>query len=112
MADLLSSEMNMCHSLVKPDCSKPKVMKSRGIQDALSWLLEDINPNKTDLIAINTNSIPSKAASSIQFVTIEFAGVKFKAKVCSGIQYIKYVQNAIIKSTLTQLPNVESDSSV
>jgi len=38
---------------------------------------------------------------------IEFAGVKFKDKVCSGIQYIKYVQNAIIKSTLTQLPNVE-----
>lgn len=23
---------------------------------------------------------------------LEFAGVKFKAKVCSGIQYIKYVQ--------------------
>lgn len=31
--------MNLCHAIVTPDCSKPKVQKAKGIQKALVHLL-------------------------------------------------------------------------
>ena len=37
--DHLSSDMNTCQAIVKPDCSKPKVQKASGIQKALMLLL-------------------------------------------------------------------------
>ncbi|CAC5381867.1 unnamed protein product [Mytilus coruscus] len=68
--------MNMCESLVKPDCSKPKVMKSQGIQEALISMLADLKSEKKDLITL-------------------------------GIQYIRYVQNAVLKNIVQSLPNLE-----
>lgn len=38
--DCLSSEMNTCQAVIKPDCSKPAVQKSSGIKDALFWCLQ------------------------------------------------------------------------
>ena len=37
--DHLSSDMNTCQAIVKPDCSKPKVQRASGIQKALMQLL-------------------------------------------------------------------------
>jgi hypothetical protein len=37
--DRISSHMNLCQAIVKPDCSKPKVQKAQGIQKALVQLL-------------------------------------------------------------------------
>ncbi|CAC5407961.1 unnamed protein product [Mytilus coruscus] len=85
MAELLSSEMNMCQSLVKPDCSKPKVMKSKGIQEALISMLADLKSEKKDLITLDTNTLPNTISTSIQMATVEFTGVKFKTKVSTGI---------------------------
>ena len=39
-ADCLSSDMNLCQAIVKPDCSKPKVQKAKGSQKALTWLVQ------------------------------------------------------------------------
>ncbi|KAH3807950.1 hypothetical protein DPMN_136298 [Dreissena polymorpha] len=33
--DCLSSEMNVSQAIVKPDCTKPKVLKSSGMKNAL-----------------------------------------------------------------------------
>ena len=36
--------MNLCQAIVKPDCSKPKVQKAHGIQNALVHLLSKVMP--------------------------------------------------------------------
>ncbi|CAC5412714.1 unnamed protein product [Mytilus coruscus] len=105
-ASFLSSEMNMCQALVKPDCTKPKVMKSKGMQQALVNLLQELKCQQ-NLISLNLKSVPKHITDTVELVTIEFAGVKFKTKVTSGTQYIKYVQNAVIKPILRQFPAAE-----
>ena len=37
--DRISSHMNLCQAIVKPDCSKPTVQNAQGIQKALVHLL-------------------------------------------------------------------------
>jgi hypothetical protein len=39
IADCISSDMNTCQALVKPDCSKASLQKSTGIKKALMHLL-------------------------------------------------------------------------
>jgi hypothetical protein len=39
IADCISSDMNTCQALVKPDCSKASLQKSTGIKKALMNLL-------------------------------------------------------------------------
>ena len=127
--DALSSEMNACQALLKPDCSKPKVQKAKGVQSALTALLavctkqsEDIllpkkRPNlsaedfnsfsQAGLYWSNTSKIPEAIAHSVRFVTLEFAGVKFKARVQTGLQYLRYVENGVLKDVKKQFPFVE-----
>lgn len=107
--DRLTSDMNTCQALVEPDCSKPKVQKSKGIQKAFSYLLSLIPPEKLseNLITIDRKTIPSFVSEKVKAATVEFAGVKFKTAVCSGEQYIRYAQNSVINSLLYVLPNVE-----
>ncbi|CAC5365991.1 unnamed protein product [Mytilus coruscus] len=57
-----------------------------------------------NLISLNLKSVLKHINDTVELVTIEFAGVKFKIKVTSGPQYIKYVQNAVIKPILRQFP--------
>lgn len=106
IADLLSSDMNMCQSLVKPDCSKPKIMKSKGVQIAMTWFLNEMKCNNNKLICLNCKTLPEDVTLTATAATIEFAGVKFKTNVCTGVQYISYVQNAVIKNVLMQLPGI------
>ncbi|CAC5418113.1 unnamed protein product [Mytilus coruscus] len=102
MADLLSSEMNMCQSLVKPDCSKPKVMKSKGIQEALISMLADLKSEKKDLITLGTNTIPNTISTSIQMATVEFAAATHqqrKAKEKLTISHLRDPDAAINAAT-------------
>lgn len=79
----------MCQSLVKPDCSKPKVIKSAGMLNAvcgalLQWpqkLTTEKMPEeveKMQCIYVNKPTIPPFKSSRISLTTVEFAGVKFK----------------------------------
>ena len=120
--DRLSSDMNACQAVVKPDCSKPKVQKSQGIQKALqSYLAICINSLPTsaeaekllnngyqdNLIIQKTRNIPVSIKLSAACTTIEFAGVKFiTASVTDGQHYLKFIKDSILLKTLTQMPNV------
>ncbi|MCW4344649.1 MAG: hypothetical protein N0E48_15030, partial [Candidatus Thiodiazotropha endolucinida] len=98
--DCLSSDMNTCQAVVKPDCSKPKVQKSTGIQKALADLVSTCAASAvSDVTALDSSLIYTKATAlpvgcrHAKVATLEFAGVKFKAKAISGTTYIGYVNN-------------------
>ena len=127
--DALSSEMNACQALLKPDCSKPKVQKAKGVQKALTALLavcishsdqiqlpkkyqnlsaEDFNNlSQARLYWSNSSKIPTSITNNVKLVTLEFAGVKFKARVQTGLQYLKYVENGVLKEVRKQFPSAE-----
>ena len=112
--DSFSSEMNTCQALVKPDCTKPKVVKSAGMSAAvcnalLQWpekiTSEEIaqEVQKINCAFFNKAAIPDHISSKVTFATVEFAGVKFKSNVVNGLAYIKQVQNGILKPMLHQM---------
>ncbi|CAC5385091.1 unnamed protein product [Mytilus coruscus] len=128
--DHLSSTMNACQARVKPDCTKPKVLKAAGIQQALLGLLLKVvdNPDfQVDNISLDTvkeadyeklsaaklawirqkKSPPTEIMQSVKVATIEFAGVKFKCKVPSGTEYLNFVEKAVLKPTLGMLPKLK-----
>ncbi|WAR09221.1 hypothetical protein MAR_019179 [Mya arenaria] len=85
--DCLSSEMNACQAVVKPDCSKPKVAEFSGIKNALIQTLDETvtrDSNAGDiledkkLVYLSKKTIPADVVHSVSMATIEFAGVKFK----------------------------------
>ncbi|CAC5425801.1 unnamed protein product [Mytilus coruscus] len=108
--------MNACQAILKPDCSKPKVLKSTGIQKAIiqltakslcmldGHLQEEIHDN--GVIKIAENVLPDSMRSEVKLATVEFAGVKFKAKVFSGDDYLDFVKNYVIQKTINQMPNI------
>ncbi|CAC5387720.1 unnamed protein product [Mytilus coruscus] len=114
--DCISSEMNACQAILKPDCSKPKVLKSTDIQKAIiqltakslcmldGHLQEEIQDN--GIIKIAENVLPDSMRSEVKLATVELAGVKFKAKVFSGDDYLDFVKNYVIQKTINQMPNI------
>ena len=107
--------MNLCQALVKPDCTKPKVAKSSGMAVAIRDLLlhfpekkhSDDERKLNNMIWTGLTSIPNDFAESITFATVEFAGVKFKSQAVSGSQYLKQIENGLIKFILHQMSNVK-----
>jgi hypothetical protein len=94
--DHLSSDMNTCQVIVKPDCSKPKVQRASGIQKALMQLLvqflttgmhntdDDLNGGKMTLenhnmVILSSPNMPLNMQGSVTFATLEFAGFKFSS---------------------------------
>ena len=63
---------------------------------------------KEDLISTEVNVVPPSVKQTVVKVTVEFAGVKFKAKVFTGDDYIEFVKNAVIMKTLHQLPKTDT----
>ena len=86
--ECLSSENNACQALVKPDSSKPKVVKSigmqRAIKDVLIQSLDTLNRSQTitirsdSLLQLNVSSMPQEISPNVKICTTEFAGIKFK----------------------------------
>ena len=116
--DCLSSEMNNCQALVKPDCSKPKVLKSSGMQKALLSILTKCLPSDTcqtteeqlsesGTIQLNQTEIPLHIAHSAKFVSVEFASMKFKTKALSGIQYLQNIEKYVLKPITYFFRNME-----
>jgi hypothetical protein len=57
--DRISSHMNLCQAIVKPDYSKPKVQKAQGIQKALvhlfmSEIVLSVSENEENLTPANS----------------------------------------------------------
>ena len=126
--------MNACRALVKPDCTKPKVVKAAGIQNALVPLLSTIitkeNQNTQQSESSDKTSLPSAPVkhdiqhelseqklfwsrvkqipefikNHVNVATYEFAGIKFKANVITGSQYIHFLESVIRRDILRQLP--------
>lgn len=122
--ECLSSDMNACQALVKPDCTKPKLVKSKGIADALKNLLcqccgqkfqnshaKDKYLEDQNLVSYRSSSkypLPSSRASKIKIVIVEFAGVKFKTNAITGKQYIQSVEQNYLHNTLSMMPKVDT----
>ena len=87
--DRISSHMNLCQAIVKPDCSKPTVQNAQGIQKALVHLLIqscatnigdtvlDEESGKVQLeneetVILGSNPIPSFLAKLAKYTTLEF----------------------------------------
>ncbi|KAH3716541.1 hypothetical protein DPMN_059265 [Dreissena polymorpha] len=90
--------------LVKTDNTKEtsnKILFAPDHKIAVN-LLEEHN-----LIFLSKRSIPKPVMETASHATIEFAGVKFKTNASSGQQYLKYIENGVIKKTQLQLPNVQ-----
>ena len=107
--DCLSSEMNLCQAVVKPDCSKAKVQKSGGVQKALTEMIGRIvNGNSQNhLVYLNTKTVPIEIKSAVM-ATVEFAGIKFQTKAVSGETYMKYIENSILKKVTKMLPDLKT----
>ena len=120
--DCLSSEMNNCQALVKPDCSKPKVLKSVGMQKALLGLvttcilkdaeageykLHDDTPVKNQFVFLEEPMLPTEIRKAVSLITVEFAGVKFKTKSQTGDQYLLNIEKLILKPLFHYYENIE-----
>ncbi|CAG2249136.1 unnamed protein product [Mytilus edulis] len=95
IADCISSDMNTCQAVVKPDCSKASLQKSTGIKKALKKVIShcipytdysqlDVLLANRGLVFLDINEVPQAIRQSITKATVEFAGVKFKTKATSG----------------------------
>lgn len=116
--ECLSSDMNMCQAIVKPDCSKPKVQKSLGVSKAVKNLVASTvgkvseletsdNHQYTNIIATNLKGVPQDVGKSLTLITVEFAGVKFKVNASTGMHYIRMIENSVIKPILFMSPNLK-----
>ena len=124
--DCMSSSMNTCQSIMRPDGSKAPTNKSLGIKRALTSLVgqclgdqsasssRDKRTSNTcdivnmeNLIQSEFKTLPESVARSAKVSVVEFAGLKFRAFVSSGNQYIQYVTKAVLLKLANQLPNVK-----
>ena len=106
----------MCQALVNPDCSKPKVTKSMGMTTALIDMLTGFTGKRSDNLSLLENkgllftgltTLPTSVVKKVALVTVEFAGVKFKSNAVSGLQYLKHVENGVIKNIFQNFPQIE-----
>ena len=115
VVDCMSSNMNTCQALVKPDCSKGALQKSTGIKKALIkalWYtfdglqLQETEAKLTDLgiICSDVNDVRNE---NIKIAVFEFAGVKFHTPAASGNNYLNFVSTSVIGKTLRLFPRVE-----
>ncbi|CAG2244896.1 unnamed protein product [Mytilus edulis] len=90
IADCISSDMNTCQAVVKPDCSKASCKNQ-------------LRPSFLDI-----NEVPQAIRQSITKATVEFAGVKFKTKATSGEEYLSHVTKGVIGRLLkpSHFPNM------
>ena len=110
--DGLSSDMNACQALVKPDCSKPRIGKGTTMANAIKTVLcqclgdcpksmtkKDALLKEKNLILASSSkwqALPATIAKSIKVCSLEFAGVVFKSKAISGLDYIKLIEADLI----------------
>lgn len=129
--DCLSSDMNACQAVLRPDCTKLPVTKSKGIKDALFWCLQEclstsINPTtptrdrrrkgeeakqqkkqttsylaKNGIVVYSSKTIPQSTEERVKVAVVEFAGVKYKTFAMTGRQYLDFVETSVIHKVQT-----------
>ena len=111
--DCFSSSQNTCQAIVKPDNTKPKVMKAIGMQRALKTLVEmcktvSDSDSASKLILLNQTHIQQSLSTGTVFCVIEFAGVKFKlGNLHTGKEYKQHVET-LLKGFLQQFPRLKT----
>jgi hypothetical protein len=119
-SDLLSSDTNACQALLKPDCTKHKVVKASGMPRALCQLLcsslgksddkgtQEVLMRFEKLIFLHQKEVPEYISPAVKLITMEFAGVKFKtAPGISATNYIHHIERSYISKLLFQFPHVK-----
>ena len=117
--ECLSSENNACQALVKPDSSKPKVIKSIGMQRAIKDVLiqsldtlnesHNINIRPDNLLQLNVPSVPKEVSLKVKMCITEFAGIKFKTgNLKTGKEYLHFVESTVIKGMTRLAPNAST----
>ncbi|KAL3872790.1 hypothetical protein ACJMK2_035991 [Sinanodonta woodiana] len=113
-----TSEMNTCQAVVTPECEKGNVSKSKGVRTALVSLLFEFNANENNeslsigdrqkkdasLILLEEKNVPVHISQRMSTILVEFSGVKFKAFSRSGIQYLRYIENGVLRWLLKEFP--------
>ena len=113
--DCMSSKMNACQAIMKPDSSKSTTNKSAGIKKGLARVLLSCNNDngpvtndtwtefeKGGLILLDQVKFPD-----VLRLISEFAEVKFKGKnISTRTAYVKFVVKCILTPILTNLPKV------
>ena len=124
--DCLSSDMNTCQAVIKPDCTKGPVAKSLGIKSALFWCLQEclqyaVNPStpirnkkmkseeekrikketttylaENGIVIYSAKTIPQKNKENVKIAIVEFAGAKYKTFAMTGRQYLEFVETSVI----------------
>lgn len=109
--DRFSSKMNACQAVVNPDGSKPAVNKAMGVSKALIHLLSTSGKadakNENEFIQLGVPNLPQSIADIVKFVTVEFAGIKFKAYVQSGSDYVEFVNRKVFNWMIKAFPKVQ-----
>jgi hypothetical protein len=117
--DCLSSDMNACQALVKPDCSKPSLTKSLTMADALKDVIcsclgecpksvakQNEMLREKKLVICGSSKIhplPAEMAQTVKSASLEFAGVLFKTVAISGLDYLKSVEMDILEPVLAHM---------
>ena len=113
LIDLFSSSHNACQAIVKPDGSKPKVMKSSTMSKALRAVVnmcttEANRETANKLILQNQTHIPPNISAECTVSILEFAGVKFKlGNIQSGKEYICHCER-LIKALYKIFPRLDT----
>ena len=124
--DCLSSDMNTCQAVIKPDCTKGPVAKSVGIKSAILWCLQEclqytVSPAtpvrgakkesaeakrlkkettsylaENGIVIFSAKTVPQRATENIRVAIVEFAGAKFKTFAMTGRQYLEFVETSVI----------------
>ncbi|KAL3891336.1 hypothetical protein ACJMK2_003598 [Sinanodonta woodiana] len=110
--------MNTCQAVVTPECTKENVSKAKGERTALVSLLTKFNANENNgslsigdrskkdasLILLEAKNVPVHISQRTSTILVEFYGVKFKALGRSGLQYLRCIENGVLRWLLKEFP--------
>ena len=82
-ADSLSSSMNLCQALVRPDLSKPRISKSTTVKIAIKSLIRKLQHNEM-LEYSSLKHVPAEKRAQIVACVTEFSGQKYKTSKTPG----------------------------
>lgn len=78
-----------------------KTISENTDKKAISDVLKSKN-----LINVCCSTLPEEIVKSASIAIIEFAGVKFKTRAMTGVQYIRYVQNTVLGKLRQAMPHL------
>ncbi|CAH1791792.1 unnamed protein product [Owenia fusiformis] len=105
----LTSKMNQCQAIVRPDMTKRVVGKARGMMMGLKNLLRKCQILPESLIQQDVEKIPENIANATRIVVLEFAGIKFKtSNAISGSSYLSMTERSINRILFQMCPKTHT----